>query len=105
MGKKSGKTKMNKEEKTKRRDEVRALRNGRPPLSDIPAMMRQMADWIEKGEIEIDPIHAGVLFIIPRNNDWPDIYGWGDHLGDHGNIAICDLAKAWFMHNLTKRAV
>jgi len=94
---------MDKEEKTKLRDEVRALRNGRPPISDIPAMMRQMADWIEKGEIKIDPAHAGVLFIIPRSYDWPDVYGWGDHLGDHSNIAILELAKTWFVKNQTRR--
>lgn len=71
-----------------------------PPVSDIPGQMRQMADMIERGEIEA----VSVLLIIPRDSgDWPEIYGWGDHLGDYGNIAVCELAKSWFVNNHTGR--
>jgi hypothetical protein len=68
-------------------------------LNDIPGQLRDMADRIERGEI----IAESALFIIPEESDWPRIYGWGDHLGDYGNIAVLDLAKTWFIHNLTAR--
>lgn len=68
-------------------------------VADIPAMLRRMADQIEKGEVEA----SSALFIIPREGDWPDIYGWGEHLGDHGNIAVCEMAKTWFINNLVAR--
>lgn len=70
-----------------------------PSLADIPGQLRQMADLLESGEIEA----SSVLFIIARENDWPDVYGWGDHLGDHGNIATCEMAKTWFVNNHTVR--
>lgn len=69
-------------------------------ITDIPGMLRQMADQIEAGDVSA----ASALFIIPRDHDWPAIYGWGAHLGDHGNIAICEMAKAWFMQNHTVRS-
>lgn len=78
--------------------DVLPLRDG-PLVTDIPGQLRQMADMIEDGEVEA----ASALFIIARNGDWPAIYGWGDHLGDHGNIAICELAKAWLINNNTAR--
>lgn len=71
-----------------------------PTVVDIPGQLRAMADRIEAGEIEA----TSILFIIAKENDWPDIYGWGDHLGDHGNIAICELSKAWFINNSYVRA-
>lgn len=68
-------------------------------LNDIPAMLRQMADQIEAGDVSA----SSMLVIIPRTDDWPEIYGWGDHLGDPGNIAVCEMAKAWFLDNKVKR--
>lgn len=81
------------------KEKVTTLRGGSPPITDIPAMMRQMANWIEKGGIKAD----SVLFIIDRDGDWPDVYGWGEHLGDYGNIAVCELVKQYFINNLTER--
>ena len=78
--------------------EISALRD-RPLLSDIPAMMRHVADQIEAGDIHV----KSAIFIVPVERDWPNIFGWGDHLGDHGNIAVCELAKAWFVKNLVSR--
>jgi hypothetical protein len=67
-------------------------------VSDIPAMLRRMADKIEAKEIEAD----SVLFIIDKPGDWPEIFGWGEHLSDYGNIAVCELARAWFVRELTE---
>jgi hypothetical protein len=62
--------------------------------------LRAMADRIERGEIDAQ----SALFIVPQDSDWPCIYGWGEHLGDYGNIAVLDLAKTWFIHNLVGKA-
>ena len=58
-----------------------------------------MADMIERGEVEA----TSALFIIPKDNDWPDVFGWGEHLGDYGNIAVCEMVKTWFLNNHTVR--
>lgn len=68
-------------------------------IADIPAMLRKMADQIDNGDVAA----ASMLVIIPRDGDWPDIYGWGEHLGDHGNIAICEMAKTWYVQNLSAK--
>jgi hypothetical protein len=77
---------------------VTPLRQG-PLVTDIPGMLRQMAEWIESGEIEA----SSALFIVPVDNDWPKVFGWGEHLGNHGNIAVCEMAKVWFVNNLVAR--
>lgn len=78
-------------------ENVVTLRN--VSLADIPGMLRKMADKIEQGEIAA----TSALFIIPCDGDWPNIFGWGEHMGDYDNIAVLELAKAWFVNNLTKR--
>ncbi|MER9079952.1 hypothetical protein [Mesorhizobium sp. M0895] len=70
-----------------------------PPVGDIIGQLRQMANWIESGEVEA----RSALFIIPSDGDWPEVYGWGEHLGDYGNIAICEITKTWFINNLVAR--
>ncbi len=70
-----------------------------PLVTDIPGQLRQMADQIESGEVGA----TSALFILPTDGDWPRIYGWGEHLGDHGNIAVCEMAKCWFVNNLVAR--
>lgn len=68
-------------------------------LNDIPAMLRYWADLIESGEQAAD----SAILVIPRDADWPVIAGFGEHLGDLGNIATMELAKMWFAQNLTER--
>lgn len=70
-----------------------------PSIADIAGQLRQMADMIERGEVEAQ----SALFIIPHDGAYPDVYGWGEHLGDHGNIAVCELTKAYFVNNLVAR--
>lgn len=58
------------------------------------------ARWqTERGDIEA----TSALFIIPSEGDWPELYGWGEHLGDYANIALCEMAKAWFIDNKVTR--
>ena len=68
-------------------------------VSDIPAMLRRMAEQIEAGDVSA----SSMLVIIPRDQDWPEIFGWGENLGYYGNMAVCELAKAWFVENKTVR--
>lgn len=70
-----------------------------PSLSDIPGQMRQLADSIEAGELEPE----AVLCIVATGG-WPIIYGWGENLGDYGNIGLLELAKTWFTNNRTERS-
>lgn len=77
------------------------LRGHAPVLNDVPAMMRRVADQIDAGEI----IAPSALFIVPVDGDWPMVFGWGEHLGDHGNIAICEMTKTWFINNNVARAL
>jgi hypothetical protein len=65
------------------------------PLNDIPAKLREMADAFERGEHTAE----GLLVILPVPNDWPEIFGFGEHLGDDGNIALVEKAKIWFVNN------
>lgn len=58
-------------------------------------MLRNLADEIENGVKA-----SSVLVIIPRDGERPLVYGFGEHLGDHGNIAVCEMAKIWFVNNL-----
>lgn len=73
--------------------EVVPLRT-RSTVSDVPGMLRNMADMIERGEVEA----PSALFIVPVERGWPQVYGWGEHLGDAGNIALCEITKTWFIN-------
>lgn len=82
---------------------VAKLRHGAARLDDIPAMLRQMAVMIERGE------HVGdsAIFILVNESaeeeDWPEIFGWGEALGDYQMIGLLDMCKTWFVVNKTKR--
>lgn len=78
--------------------EIVRLRD-QPLCSDIPGQLRQMADMIECGEIEA----TSAMLLIPVPGDYPKAFGWGDHLGDLGNIGLLELAKAWFVANKVAR--
>lgn len=79
-------------------DNVLHLRPG-PPINDIPGMLRQLADQFETGEYTAE----GILVILPRDGDWPAIFGYGEHLTDYGNIAVLEMAKTWMTNHLTAR--
>lgn len=79
-------------------DNVTPLR-GSPLLTDIPGQLRQMADMIENGEVDA----SFALFVVPQQGDWPMIFGWGQPLGEYGNIGVLELAKAYFVNNQTER--
>lgn len=80
--------------------EVVKIRDGAPLLSDIPGMLRKVADDIEKGE------HGDVtsaILVIPVDDDYPELFGWGDVDGGNNPIIQLELAKIWLLQNLTAR--
>lgn len=76
--------------------EVVQLRDA-PLINDIPGQLRQMADMIESGELETN----SVLFIAETGEQWPAVFGWGEHNGTLGNIGLLEWAKAFFIEDLS----
>lgn len=73
-----------------------------PSLQDIPAQLRALADAIASGE------HGQVecaYVVVPKTDDWPTIFGYGNVDGDNQPIVVMELAKSWFINNLTRRSV
>lgn len=68
-------------------------------LNDIPAMLRYWADMIESGEQPAD----SAFLVVPQESDYPIIAGFGEHLGDLGNIAVMELAEQFFVNHVTAR--
>lgn len=69
-------------------------------LNDIPAMLRFWADRIESGETDA----TSAFLVVPQDDDYPIVAGFGEHLGDLGNIAVMELAKQFFIDYLTARS-
>lgn len=71
----------------------------RPSLEDIAGRLRWLA-----GEIEANRIEATAAYvIIPVENDFPIVYGYGDVNGDNHPIIQFECAKALFVNNLMSR--
>jgi hypothetical protein len=69
------------------------LRGG-PSLQDIPAQLRALADRIEAGEYgDVD----GLFAIMPREQSYPAILGWGVNDGAYDPIIQFDLARQWLV--------
>ena len=75
------------------------LREG-PPLTDIVAHIRAFADRVEAGEYgEVEAIFA----LMPRDNDYPKFWGWGNIVGINDPVVQLELAKMWLLTNLVTR--
>lgn len=71
-----------------------------PPLNDIVAQLRALADKIEAGgHGEVNTLFA----IMPRDGDFPKVFGWGDVHGGNEPIVQLELAKHWLVVNLVSR--
>ena len=78
---------------------IKELRSN-PSLQDIPAQLRALADAISSGEYgEVDSLYV----VMPKTDDWPTIFGYGDVDGDNQPIVVMELAKSWFVNNMTSR--
>lgn len=69
-------------------------------LGDVTAKLRELADSIDSGKHREVP---SAFVVIPRDNDYPVIYGFGNVEGDNNPIVQLELAKSWFVNNLTGR--
>lgn len=76
------------------------LRQG-PSLQDVTGMLRKLAGDIERGE-HGDVDSATVL--IPRANDYPIVFGFGDMTGQRDPVITCEMAKAWMILNHVGRS-
>jgi hypothetical protein len=71
-----------------------------PSYADIPNMMRRVADQIESGEY--GDVKTAFL-LMPRRDDYPALFGWGDIDGKNDPIIQLDLAKTWLLTRITSR--
>lgn len=74
--------------------------DGKAPLTDIPAKLREMAAMIESGEHEDV---SSVVVLMPVPGDYPRIYGFGELGGTQDPVMICELAKLWLLQNFVER--
>lgn len=80
--------------------EIVALRDGAPLLTDIPGMLRQTADQIESGEY--GKVDAAFL-LLPVDDGYPRVFGWGDVGGGNHPVIQCELAKMWLLTSIVVR--
>lgn len=76
------------------------LRDGRPSLADVAGQLRQLANAIEAGEYGEVPT---LLAVMPRDGDYPTLFGWGDVAGSNDPVVQLELAKIWLLTRMTKR--
>lgn len=70
-------------------------------LSDMPTLLRTIADQIEAGE-HGEPT-AGVLVIEAPMSEWPAVFGLGSDAIPPRCVWLLELAKAFFVTNHTER--
>jgi hypothetical protein len=74
------------------------LRDG-PSLQDLPALLRSLATEIESGQT----VARTIFVVIPRDDNYPQLRGWGDVDGDRRPIEQLALAQHWLLSRLTRR--
>lgn len=80
--------------------DLKVVRIDRAPLTDTAACLRQMADAIDDGEYGVVP---SLFVVMPRDDEFPLLFGWGDVEGNNQPIVQLELAKAWLINNLVAR--
>ncbi len=70
-----------------------------PSLQDLPALLRNLAAEIENGET----VARTLFVVIPRDDDYPSLRGWGDVDGERRPIEQLSLALHWLVSRLTSR--
>lgn len=65
-----------------------------PSLRDVPAQLRALADRIEAGDYgDVD----GLFAVMPREQDYPVIMGWGVVDGAFDPIIQFEIARQWLV--------
>ena len=70
------------------------------PKPSVSTMLRQLADSIDRGEIE--GVEAA-LVLLPLDGGYPRVLGFGDMTGVNEPMIQFDLAKQWMLGNLVQR--
>lgn len=73
--------------------EVVQLTNA-PSLRDVPNRLRKLADDIEAGEYGEVPT---VFVVVPKMDDYPDVFGYGDNCEQNDVIVALALAHHNFL--------
>lgn len=68
-------------------------------LRNIPERLRWLADQIESGEEEA----CAIFVVIPRCDENPKLYGWGDIDGTNNPIIQMALCHHWLLNNVVGR--
>jgi hypothetical protein len=77
------------------------IRDGRPPLTDIPGRLRSLADNIEAGH---NGDISSVIILMPVEGDYPRVLQYGQIEGQTNEPMIqFQLALHWFCANLVIR--
>ena len=71
-----------------------------PPLNDLPALLRNKADEIERGEY---PDLTTIYLVLPVDDDFPRLFGWGDVDGRNQPIVQVALLQHWLLQNEVSR--
>lgn len=80
--------------------EIVTIRDGAPLLTDIPGMLRQMANHIEAREYgEV----TTAFLLLPVADGYPRVFGWGDVEGKNEPSIQFELAKMWLLANIVTR--
>lgn len=75
------------------------LRPG-PPLTDVPGMLRKLANDIEVGDYgEV----ASAMVLIPQDGDFPLVFGFGDATNERQPLVTLQLAAHWMCQNMVSR--
>lgn len=82
--------------------EIVAIRDAAPALTDIPGMLRKLADQIEAGEQgEV----TSAILLLPVDGDYPRVFGWGDVENINHPALQCEMAKMWLLTHIAARSV
>lgn len=68
------------------------IRDNAPGLNDIPNQLRQLADQIATGKLDMD-IDALLVVIPGDDNEWPHLFNYGRYLGNRETVGLFELAK------------
>ena len=72
----------------------------KPPLNDLPALLRNKADEIERGEY---PGLTTLFLVMPVEGAYPRLFGWGDVEGKNHPVIQLSLVKHWLLTNEVSR--
>lgn len=74
-----------------------------PPVNDIPAWLRKIADEYEAGEYPGVDYMMVIWPAVDQENDWPEVRGLGNDPGTPARVGLVSLVLSWFTINMVAR--